>query len=65
MNQQALEPDRFKAETCEPSVATKDEAAEALKHLDEDKAKEFGWESNRNDENPDHLPWPEENESKD
>ena len=40
------------------------EAAEALKMLDEAEAKEFDWESNRDDENPKDLPWPEENESK-
>ena len=31
---------------------------------DEEESKEFGWESNRDDENPKELPWPEENESK-
>jgi len=45
-------------------MTTKYEAAEALKMLDEAKAKEFDWESNRDDENPEQLPWPEENESK-
>ena len=45
-------------------MTTKYEAAEALKMLDEAKAKEFNWESNRDDENPEQLPWPEENESK-
>ena len=45
-------------------MTTKYEAAEALKMLDEAKAKEFDWESNKDDENPEHLPWPEENESK-
>lgn len=33
--------------------------------LDEEESKEFDWESNRDDENPKDLPWPEENESKD
>lgn len=33
--------------------------------LDEEESKEFDWESNREDENPKDLPWPEENESKD
>ena len=32
--------------------------------LDEEKSKELDWESNRDDENPKALPWPEENESK-
>lgn len=32
--------------------------------LDEEKSKEFDWESNGDDENPKDLPWPEENESK-
>jgi hypothetical protein len=45
-------------------MTSKYEAAEALKKLDEAKAKEFDWESNRDDENPEQLPWPEENESK-
>lgn len=45
-------------------MTTKCEAAEALKMLDQDEAKEFDWESNRDDENPERLPWPEENESK-
>ena len=45
-------------------MTTKAKAAEALKLLDETEAKDAGWESNRDDENPEHLPWPEENESK-
>ena len=32
--------------------------------LDEEEAKDVGWESNRDDENEEELPWPEENESK-
>ena len=40
------------------------EAAEARRILDEAEAKKFDWESNRDDENPKDLPWPEENESK-
>ena len=39
--------------------------AETIKPPDAEKEKEFGWESNRDDENPQNLPWPEENESKD
>ncbi len=45
-------------------MTTKDTAAEALKLLDENEAKDVGRESNGDDENPEHLPWPEENESK-
>ena len=45
-------------------MTTKDKADEALKMLDEDEAKDVEWESNRDDENPERLPWPEENESK-
>lgn len=45
-------------------MTTKDNAAEALKQLDEVGVKAFDWESNRDDENPERLPWPEENESK-
>ena len=48
----------------EESMTTNDKAAEVLKTLDEDQAKDVGWESNRDDENPEHLPWPDENESK-
>ena len=45
-------------------MTTKDKPAEALKMPDEDNDKEFDWESNRDDENPKQLPWPDENESK-
>jgi len=45
-------------------MTTTDKAAEALKLLDEEEGKDAGWESNRDDENPEQLPWPEENESK-
>ena len=45
-------------------MTTKDKAAEAFKMPDEDEARDVAWESNRDDENPEHLPWPEENESK-
>lgn len=45
-------------------MTTKDRAVEALKMLDEVKAKELDWESNRDDENPEQVPWPEENEAK-
>jgi hypothetical protein len=64
MIQEGPELDQFKAEMRKSSMTTKDNAAEALKQLDEVEAKAFDWESNRDDENPEHLPWPEENESK-
>jgi hypothetical protein len=63
MIQEGPELDQFKEEM-RTSVATRDKAAEALKLLDEEKAKDCDWESNRDDENPEHLPWPAENESK-
>ena len=47
----------------ERAMTTKDKATGAPKVVDEDEAKDFGWESNKDDENPEHLPWPEENES--
>lgn len=64
MIQEGPELDQFKAEMRTSSMTTKDKTSEALKQLDVDQAKDFGWESNRDDENPEHLPWPEENESK-
>jgi hypothetical protein len=46
-------------------MTTKDKAAETFKTPDDDdEANDGSWESNRDDENPEHLPWPEENESK-
>jgi hypothetical protein len=63
MIQEGPELDQFKAEM-RTSETIKDKAAEALKLLDADKAEDCGWESNKDDENPEHLPWPEENESK-
>lgn len=64
MIQEGPELDRLKAEMNKSSMTTKDNAAEALKQLDEADAKEFDWESNKDDENPQHIPWPEENEAK-
>ena len=64
MIQEGAELDRFKAEMRTSSMTTTDKAAEALKQRDEVETKDFGWESNKDDENPEHLPWPEENESK-
>jgi hypothetical protein len=39
--------------------------AETVKPPNVEKAVEVGWESNKDDDNPRNLPWPEENESKD
>ena len=64
MIQEGPELDRLKEEMSKSSMTTKDNAAEALRQLDEVEAKEFDWESNKDDENPKHIPWPEENESK-
>lgn len=64
MIQPAPETDRFKDEMSKSSILTKETPAEAPEQLDKDQAKDFGWESNRDEENPEHLPWPEENESK-
>ena len=41
-----------------------DKDAETTKRLDADKTEDFDWESNKDDENPKDLPWPEENETK-
>ena len=32
---------------------------------DEETGKDLEWESNKDDQNPEELPWPEENEAKD
>jgi hypothetical protein len=32
---------------------------------DEETGRDLEWESNKDDENPEELPWPEENEAKD
>ena len=64
MIQEGPELDRLKEEMSKSSMTTKDNADEALKQLDEVDEKEFDWESNKDDENPKHIPWPEENESK-
>ena len=64
MIQQAPESDRLKAETRKASIPTEDNGAEAQNQPPEDEAQDFGWESNREDGNPENLPWPEENESK-
>lgn len=44
---------------------TKEEqATDELEFLNDEQADGIGWESNKHDENPKQLPWPEENESK-
>ena len=37
---------------------------DAFETIDADEVEDYGWESNRNDENPKQIPWPKENESK-
>ena len=39
--------------------------AEVFQVPDEDTGQNLAWQSNRDDENPEQLPWPEENEAKD
>ena len=46
------------------SMTTRYETDEALKMRDQVKAKEVDWQPHTVDENPENLPWPEENESK-
>ena len=64
MIQEGPELDRLKAEMSKSSKDNKYSADEPLKRLDDVEDKNFDWESNRDDENPDNLPWPDENESK-
>jgi hypothetical protein len=45
-------------------MSIEEKIGQTTKTLNEDESKEFDWESNRDDENPKDLPWPEENESK-
>jgi hypothetical protein len=45
-------------------MTSKEKAAEVLRTPDDNEATDLSWESNRDDENPENLPWPEENESK-
>jgi hypothetical protein len=54
----------LRAQMSKSSVIAKEKAADALQRIDEAGDKNFDWESNRDDENPNNLPWPEENESK-
>lgn len=48
----------------EEIMGIEEKIGQAVATLDEEESKEFDWESNRDDENPKDLPWPEENESK-
>jgi hypothetical protein len=41
-----------------------DKIAEVFQMPDEDIGKDLEWESNKEDENPEQRPWPEENEAK-
>ena len=41
-----------------------DKIAEVFQMPDEDTGTDLEWESNKEDENPEQLPWPEENEAK-
>jgi hypothetical protein len=41
-----------------------DKIAEVFQMPDEDTGKDLDWESNKDNENPEQLPWPEENEAK-
>ena len=45
-------------------MTTQYESDENRKMLDKTEAKKFDWEPNSDDEKPEQLPWPEENESK-
>jgi hypothetical protein len=49
----------------EETMTTNDKVTAVFKMPDEGAVKEFDWESNRDDENPQDLPWPDENEAKD
>ena len=48
----------------EESTSIEEKIGQTETTIDEERSKEFDWESNRDDENPKDLPWPEENESK-
>jgi hypothetical protein len=51
---------------CEEKTMTiKEKIGQRVETLDVEKSKDCDWESNRDDENPKQLPWPDENESKD
>lgn len=62
--------DHEQCNACDDDIITKElpmesKGAGAIKPPDAEKTERFGWESNKDDENPGCLPWPEENESKD
>jgi len=40
------------------------QATDELEFINDEQTRGTGWESNKDDENPKQLPWPEENESK-
>jgi hypothetical protein len=63
MIQEGTELDRLKAENSKSSIAIKT-AVEALTQVDGVAAKDLGWISDKDAESLKHLPWPEENESK-
>jgi hypothetical protein len=53
----------------EGAMSAIDQIAEVFQMPDEEMAdeemdKDFDWESNKDDENPEQLPWPDENEAK-
>ena len=64
MIQEATEPDRVKAKDVESSIGTKEIPLEAVKQLDNVEAGGSDWKSDKDDESLKHLPWPDENESK-
>lgn len=53
--------DGLTAEIRKSALAAKEK--NAIKQPDNERM-DFGWESNRDDENQEELPWPDENESK-
>jgi hypothetical protein len=65
MNQQTPDSDRLKSEIRQSSITTEDKPAGDSTRLDDDvEAKDFSWDSNKKNENPENYPWPDENESK-
>lgn len=63
MIQEGTELERLKAENSKSSIAIKT-AVEALKQADGVEPNDPEWVSDKDDESLKHLPWPEENESK-
>jgi len=65
LRSELLEPEP--REGCNDGIITKElkmKDAETIRIFDENKAKDFVWESNKDYESPKNSPWPEENESK-